>query len=333
MGRASSSHQIYAVVNNCQAEHQSMVVDSSSTLNHINVKILFDYGATDSFISPSALEKSGLAAYEHDDFKQVEMVSRGKQAVGPSFDNCIVDLGVCTTRLKVYVIALGAYDLIIGMDWLATHRALVDCFAKRVLCVDDEGRPIEIQGVQRKVALCFISTMKVKRCLRQGCRNYVVEAVNERKGPSLDQYSVLSEFQDVFPNELLGLPLERELDFTIELKLGAEPISKTPYRMTMPKLCELQMQLKELLDLGLIRPSVSPWGAPVIFVKKKDGSLRLCIDYRDLNHATVKNRYPMSRIDDLFDQIKGAVVFSKLNLWLGYHQLRIKEGDIPKTAF
>jgi hypothetical protein len=273
MGRSGRNHQIYAAVNNRQAEHQSTVVESSGTLNHINVKILFDSGATDSFISPSALEKSGLAAYEHDDFKQVEMASGEKQVVGPSVDNCIVDLGVCTTRLKVYITALGAYDLIIGMDWLAAHRALVDCFAKKVLCIDDEGRPIEIQGVQRKVSLRFISTMKVKRCLRQGCRLYVVEAVKERKGPSLDQYPVLSEFQDVFPNELPGLPLERELDFTIELKPGAEPISKTPYRMTAPELCELQMQLKELLDLGLVRPSVSPWGTPVIFVKKKDGSL------------------------------------------------------------
>jgi hypothetical protein len=210
---------------------------------------------------------------------------------------------------------------------------LVDCFAKRVLCVDDEGRPIKIQGVQRNVSLCFISTMKVKRCLRQGCRLYVVEAVNERKGPSLYQYPVLSEFQDVFPNELPGLPPKRELDFTIEIKPGAEPIYKTLYRMTAPKLCELQMQLKELLDLGLIRPSVSPWGAPVIFVKKKDGSLRMCIDYRDLNHATVKNRYLMPQIDDLFDQMKGAAVFSKIDLRLGYHQLRIKEGDIPKMTF
>jgi hypothetical protein len=103
----------------------------------------------------------------------------------------------------------------------------------------------------------------------------------------------LPEFKDVFLNELPGLLLDRELDFTIELKPGAKPISKTPYRMTAPKICELQMKLKEMLDLGLIRHNVSPWGALVIFVKKKDGSLRLCIDYRDLNHATVKNRYPM----------------------------------------
>jgi hypothetical protein len=166
MGRESSSHQIYATVNNLQAKHQSTVVESSDMLNHINVKILFDSGATDSFISPSALEKSGLADYEHDDFKQVEMDSGEKQAVGPSVDSFMVDLGVCTTRLKVYVTALGVYDLIIGMDWLEDHRALVDCFAKRVLCVDDEGRRVEIQGVWRKVSLCFISTMKVKRCLR-----------------------------------------------------------------------------------------------------------------------------------------------------------------------
>ena len=143
--------------------------------------------------------------------------------------------------MKVYVTALREYDLIIGMDWLAAHRAMVDCFAKRVICVDDEGRPVEIQGVQRKVLLRFISTMKVKRCLRQGCRLYVVEAVNERKGPSLVQYPVLLEFQDVFPNELPWLPPERELDFTIELKPSAKPISKYPYWMTVPELCELQM--------------------------------------------------------------------------------------------
>ena len=116
MGRTSGSHQIYATVNNRQTKHQSTVVESSGTLNHINVKILFDYGATDSFISPSTLEKSGLAAYEHDDFKQVEMSSGEKHAIGPSIDNYLVDLGVCTTRLKVYVTALGTYDLIIGMD-------------------------------------------------------------------------------------------------------------------------------------------------------------------------------------------------------------------------
>jgi hypothetical protein len=93
------------------------------------------------------------------------------------------------------------------------------------------------------------------------------------------------------------------------------------------------MQLKELLDLGLILPSVSPWGAPIIFIRKKDGSWRLCIDYHQLNKATIKNEYPLSRIDDLFNQMKGATVFSKIELQSGYHQLLIKENDVPKTAF
>jgi hypothetical protein len=118
MGRASSSHQIYAVVNNRQEEHQFTVVESSCMLNLVNVEILFDFGATDSFISPCALEKCGLASYEHDEFKQFEMDSGEKQVIGPSINNCLVDLGVCITRLKVYIIALGTYDLIIGMDWL-----------------------------------------------------------------------------------------------------------------------------------------------------------------------------------------------------------------------
>jgi predicted aspartyl protease len=121
MGRASSSQQIDVVVNNSQEEHQSMVVESSGMINHVNVAILFDSGATNSFILPCALEKCGLGAYKHNDFKQVKMASGEKQAVGPSIDNFLVDLGVFITRLKVYVTSLGTYDLIIGMDWLESH--------------------------------------------------------------------------------------------------------------------------------------------------------------------------------------------------------------------
>ena len=146
-----------------------------------------------------------------------------------------------------------------------------------------------------------------------------MEAVNEGKGPSIDQYPILLEFKDIFPKEFPGLPPERELYFTIEIKPGANPISNTPYRMEVPTLCELHMHFNELLDLGLIRPNVSPLGAPVIVFKKKDSSLRLCIDYWDLNHATVKNRYPIPHIYDLFDQMKGTVVFSKIYLRSGYH--------------
>ncbi len=143
----------------------------------------------------------------------------------------------------------------------------------------------------------------------------------------------MNEFIDVFPEELPGLPPEREIDFGIDLLPGTEPISIPPYRMAPAELRELKEQLKDLLEKGFIRPSVSPWGAPVLFVRKKDGTLRMCIDYRQLNRVTIKNKYPLPRIDDLFDQLQGAKYFSKIDLRSGYHQVRVKEKDIPKTAF
>nr|GEZ77861.1 DNA/RNA polymerases superfamily protein [Tanacetum cinerariifolium] len=140
-------------------------------------------------------------------------------------------------------------------------------------------------------------------------------------------------YQDSQLEELSGIPPEREVEFGIELIPGTQPISKALYRMAPIKLKELKEQLQELLDLGFIRPSVSLWGAPVLFIKKKDGSMRLCIDYRALNRVTIRNRYPLPRIDDLFDQLQGAKFFSKIDLKSGYHQLRVKQQDIPKTAF
>ena len=154
-----------------------------------------------------------------------------------------------------------------------------------------------------------------------------------REGPSVDSVPVVREYADVFPTDLPCLPPERDIDFAIDLEPGTRPISIPPYRMAPAELRELSVQLKDLLEKGFIRPSVSPWGAPVLFVKKKDGTLRMCIDYRQLNKVTVKNRYPMPRIDDLFDQLQGAVIFSKIDLRSGYHQLRIRTADIPKTAF
>ena len=143
----------------------------------------------------------------------------------------------------------------------------------------------------------------------------------------------MNEFPDVFPEELPGLPPEREIDFAIDVLPDTKPISIPPYRMAPAELKELKEQLKDLLEKGFIRPSSSPWGAPVLFVRKKDGSLRMCIDYRQLNKVTIKNKYPLPRFDDLFDQLQGAKWFSKIDLRSGYHQVRVREKDIPKTAF
>ncbi|GJR63777.1 putative reverse transcriptase domain-containing protein [Tanacetum coccineum] len=148
-----------------------------------------------------------------------------------------------------------------------------------------------------------------------------------------EEIVVVIDFPEVFPDDLSGLPSIREIEFQIELIPRATPVAKSPYRLAPSELEELSGQLKEIQDKGFIRPSSSPWGAPVLFVKKKDGSFRMCIDYRELNKLTVKNRYPLPRIDDLFDQLQGWQFFSKIDLMSGYHQLGVHEDDIPKTAF
>ncbi|KAL8157153.1 hypothetical protein AgCh_002020 [Apium graveolens] len=175
--------------------------------------------------------------------------------------------------------------------------------------------------------------MQTKRLFRQGCEAYIAYVLDtERGSPRIEDIPVVCEFPDVFPDELSGLPPDREIEFIIDLAPGTEPVSKAPYRMTPVEMKELSTQLQDLLDRGIIRPSVSSWGALVLFVKKKDGSMRLCIDYRELNKLTIKNKYPLPRIDDLFDQLKGAAWFSKIDLRSGYHQLKIKAEDIPKTV-
>nr|GEZ31590.1 hypothetical protein [Tanacetum cinerariifolium] len=149
----------------------------------------------------------------------------------------------------------------------------------------------------------------------------------------LDDIRTVCDFPKVFLDDLTGLPPVREIEFRIDLIPGALPVVKSPYRLTPFEMQELSNQLKELQEKGFIRPSYSPWGAPVLFVKKKDGALRMCIDYRELNKLSIKNRYPLPRIDDLFDQLQGACCFSKIDLRLGYHQLRVREEYIQKTTF
>ncbi|KAI3754539.1 hypothetical protein L1987_54324 [Smallanthus sonchifolius] len=153
------------------------------------------------------------------------------------------------------------------------------------------------------------------------------------EGKKIEDIPVVREFLEVFPEDLPGLPLHRQVEVQIDLAPGAAPIARAPYRLAPSELQELSTQLQDLLDKGFIRPSSSPWGAPVLFVKKKDGTFRMCIDYRELNKVTIKNRYPLPRIDDLFDKLQGSSFYSKIDLRSGHHQLRVREEDISKTAF
>ncbi|KAD2393420.1 hypothetical protein E3N88_40397 [Mikania micrantha] len=176
--------------------------------------------------------------------------------------------------------------------------------------------------------------MKAHKCLRKG-HTAVIALITEKPvaEKKLEDIPIVCEFLEVFPEDLPGLPPIRQVEFRIDLTPDAAPIARAPYRLAPSEMQELSTQLQELLDKGFIRPSFSPWGAPVLFVKKKDGTFRMCIDYRELNKVTIKNRYPLPRIDDLFDQLQGSSYYSKIDLRSGYHQLRVQEEDIPKTAF
>nr|GEZ40308.1 putative reverse transcriptase domain-containing protein [Tanacetum cinerariifolium] len=202
-----------------------------------------------------------------------------------------------------------------------------DCHGKGV-ATGANAEPIKACfkcGVKNHLAISDLCLERKKQCA------HVTE--KEKSEKRLEDVPVIHDFPEVFPDDLPGLPPPQQVGFKIDLVPGTAPIARAPYRLAPSEMKEFSKQLKELLEKGFIRLSSSPWGAPVLFVKKKDGLFRMCIDYRKLNKLTVKNRYPLPRIDDLFDQLQGSSVYSKIDLRSGYHQLRVREEDIPITNF
>ena len=217
---------------------------------------------------------------------------------------------------------------------MSANYATMDCYRKKITFKLLGVPEFVFQGDHNGSPSTLILAIAARRVLKKRCQGYLAH-VRDARIPSTDlgDIPVVRDYSDVFPDDLPGLAPDREIEFNIDLLPGTNPISIAPYRMAPTELKELKEQLQELLDKGLIRPSNSPWGAPVLFVKKKDGTMRMCIDYRQLNKVTIKNRYPLPRIYDLFDQLQGASHFSKIDLRSGYHQLKIRREDIPKTAF
>ena len=255
-------------------------------------------------------------------------------SVNSIYRNCPIVIQTREFLVDLITLPFREFDLILGMDWLSKHRAIVDCGQKTVVLRCSDQTEVLVQGIGSSVMSHVISTMQARRFMRKGCETFLAVILDSKRGQvDVEKIPIVREFPDVFPEELPGIPHEREVDLAIEIVPGTVPMSRAPYRMAPTELKELKNQLQELLDKGFIRPSVSPWGAPVLFVKKKDGTLRMCIDYRQINKVTVKNKYPLPRIEDLFDQLKGAGVFSKIDLRSGYYQLRVKDEDVPKTAF
>ncbi|GJZ27448.1 putative reverse transcriptase domain-containing protein [Tanacetum coccineum] len=238
-------------------------------------------------------------------------------------------------------VELGSFDVIIGMDWLRRYHDVIVCNEKLVqVPYGNETLTFCRNGSSngRESRLTVISCSKAQEYMAKGCQVFLAQIPAKKeqdksKRKQIEDVPIVRDFPGVFPEDLPGLPPARPVEFQINLILGAAPVARAPYRLAPSEMKELSKQLQELSDKGFIRPSSSPWGAPVLFVKKKDGSFRMCIDYRELNKLTVKNRYPLPRIDDLFDQLQGSSIYSKIDLRSEYHQLRVREQDVPKTAF
>ncbi|KAH0713639.1 hypothetical protein KY289_009598 [Solanum tuberosum] len=224
------------------------------------------------------------------------------------YRGCTVEIIDRQTSVDLVELEMVDFDVIMGMYWLASCYANVECRTKIIRFQFPGEADRKYKGDTAKPKGRFISYHKARRMLTKGCIYHLVHT---------------NSF----------IPPEREFDISIDMLPRTKPMSIPPYRMAPAELKELKDQLKDLLDKGFIRPTASPWGALVFFVRKKDGSLRMCIDYRQLNKATIKNKYPLPRIDDLFDQLQGAKCFSKIDLRSGYHQIRVREKDVSKTTF
>ena len=302
--------------------------------NHqgVSFELLIDCGSTHSFLSPKCLRKLKLNQLSTEPM-MVELANGREVISRHTVGNLDFELGGRPTTAYFRTLPVGVYDGILGMDWLTANQTSIHCAQGTFSFMDNQGQEILVQGRNGRPKACLCKAKRLLKGYRAGDQIYVVKLnkIDEPEGSSKPMW--LQDYSDVFPKDLTDLPLEREIDHDIEVFLGSEPISKRPYKMSLPEAIELKDQLRQLLEQGYIRPSNSPWGAPVLFQKKKDGTLRLCIDYRGLNQVTVKNKYPIPRIDELLDRLHGSKVFTKIDLRSGYYQIRVKDSDIPKTAF
>ncbi|GJW55811.1 putative reverse transcriptase domain-containing protein [Tanacetum coccineum] len=312
VGNANAPAKVYAV-GHAGTNPDSNVVTGTFLLNNRYASILFDTGADRSFVSTAFSSQIDITPSTLDHHYDVELADGRIIGLNTILRGCTLNILNHPFNINLMPVELGSFDAIIGMDWLANNRG-------------------------HEARLHIISYTKTQEYMLKGCPVFLAnintkETKDKSEKKRLEDVPIVQDFPDVFPEDLPGLPLTRQVEFQIDLIPGAAPVARAPYRLAPSEMKELSEQLKELSDKGFIRPSSSPWGAPVLFVKKKDGSFRMCIDYRELNKLTVKNRYPLPRIDDLFDQLQGSSVYSKIDLRSGYHQLRVREEDIPKTAF
>nr|ABA94439.1 retrotransposon protein, putative, Ty3-gypsy subclass [Oryza sativa Japonica Group] len=323
--RRAGPRFIQARVNHASAEEAQAapeVVLGTFPVNSIPATVLFDSGATHSFISKKFVGMYGLRKEELSTPMRVH--TPGNSSTSVSFSpSVLIEIQRSPFLANLILLESKDLDVILGMDWLTKFKGVIDCANRTVTLTNEKGETVVYKSPD---------SPKQGVSLNQIEAEIPVDTV-EKNLKKLEDIPIASEYPEVFPEDLTTMPPKREIEFRIDLAPGTAPIYKRPYRMAVNELAEVKKQVDEQLQKGYIRPSTSPWGAPVIFVEKRDKTKRMCVDYRALNEVTIKNKYPLPRIDDLFDQLKGAKVFSKIDMRSGYHQLRIREEDIPKTAF
>ncbi|XP_058740934.1 uncharacterized protein LOC131613264 [Vicia villosa] len=285
---------------------------------------IIDTGATHLFISAECVKRLGLVPSTLGREMVIDTPSMGSVTTSLVCLNCPLSILGKDFGVDLICLPLNGLDVILGMNWLEFNHVYINCYTKTLLFLSSEEE--ELVG--------YLTTKELRALLEEEAKVFAIFASLCVAGKmSIIELPMVCEFPEVFPDNVSELPPEREIEFTIDLISGTRSISMAPYRMSTSELAELKSQLGELLDKKFIRPSMSPWGAPVLLVKKKDGSMRLYIYYRQLNKVTIKNKCPLPRIDFLMDPLVGARVFSKIDLRSGYHQIRVKEEDIQKTAF
>ncbi|GJS45875.1 putative reverse transcriptase domain-containing protein [Tanacetum coccineum] len=345
-GNGSAQGSVYAVRNaekkgNASRDSDSNVITGTFLLNNRYASILFDTGADRSFISSAFSSLIDIAQTPLENSYDVELADEKIVKVDNIMRGCTLNFLNHPFNIDLMPVELGSFDIIIGMDWLRRCHAVIVCDEKLVR-IPYGNETLIFCGNEsndgRESRLAIISCSKAQEYMAKGCQIFLAQISAKKEedkseGKQLKDVPIIRDFPEVFPEDLSGLPLAPPVEFQIDLILGTAPVARAPYRLAPFEMKELSEQLQEISDKGFIRPSFSPWGALVLFVKKKDGSFRMCIDYQELNKLTVKNRYPLPRIDDLFDQLQGSSIYSKIDLRLGYHQLRVREQDIPKTEF
>ena len=275
-GTSGVQGRVYAVTPQAESTDQP-IIQGTFLLSRLWARVLFDYGASHSFIAALVVIELGLEVETLEETLYVSSPLGIRARIGMICRGCELKISGTLLTVDLRIMDMSEFDVILGMDWLTAYRVVIDCERRRVTAYTQDGTRVVFQGDKHDI---LPQTVYESRCQRQLAGWLASLTLEDEVRLDLDLPRVVCEYADVFPDELRGLPPHRDVDFDIELHLGTSPISMTPHRMAPVELEELRIQLQELLNMGFIRPSTSPWGASVLFEKKKDKTLRLCIDYR-----------------------------------------------------